>query len=94
MNSGIPNENERTLVRYCTPINAALLYRLSGGHNLIHNQAVADDLNIDSLASGCNTIPSRRRPVPHGLCTVGYALQGVLHHDDGLHQHNGKQHPQ
>lgn len=63
--------NERTVVRYRIPHNAALLYRLSGDYNPIHVHG--------SLLSS-DTAPAKSRPVLHGLCTLGYALRGVLNH--------------
>ena len=55
-----------TVVRYRIPNNAALLYRLGGDYNPIH---------VDPGDAGRG-----RRPVLHGLCTLGYSLRAVLRH--------------
>ena len=81
INRRISNEM-RTVVRYRIPRNAALLYRLSGDYNPIHVKAKLLESDIDTPANDCKMKSTRRRPVLHGLCTLGYALRGVLRHID------------
>jgi acyl dehydratase len=69
-----------TVVRYRIPKNAALLYRLSGDYNPIH---VVDPTCDDDAGSR----GGRRRPVLHGLCTLGYSLRAVLRH---AHRRGGR----
>lgn len=69
-----------TVVRYRVPKNAALLYRLSGDYNPIH---VVDPTSDD----GAGGRGGRRRPVLHGLCTLGYSLRAVLRH---VHRRGGR----
>jgi acyl dehydratase len=80
--------NERTVVRYRIPQNSALLYRLSGDYNPIHVRAECLDSNIDSHAKGRQKKRIRGKPVLHGLCTLGYAVRGVLRHVDKSQANN------
>ena len=69
-----------TVVRYRVPKNAALLYRLSGDYNPIHVAGPTSD-------DGAGGRGGRRRPVLHGLCTLGYSLRAVLRH---AHRRGGR----
>ena len=57
--------------------NQALLYRLSGDYNAIHV-----DLDLAAMAIGNHNRKgegeSVSRPVLHGLCSLGFAVRGVL----------------
>ena len=61
--------------------NQALLYRLSGDYNAIH---VDSDLAAAAMAMGNHNRNDRSeakamsRPVLHGLCSLGFAVRGVL----------------
>lgn len=58
--------------------NQALLYRLSGDYNAIHVDAALAERALGRPASGTG-----RRPVLHGLCTLGIAVRAVLAHQRG-----------
>lgn len=70
MTNPIPADKATKIYNYQIPQNSALLYRLSGDYNPIHVKGNADLLNAIG-ASG-------KRPLLHGLCTLGYAVRAVM----------------
>jgi len=67
-----PNKNPNHACSYTYEIKdtQALLYRLSGDTNAIH---VIPPPNVFN-----NNNPKEKRPIIHGLCTLGYAVRSVL----------------
>ena len=56
---------------YQIPRNAAIVYRLTGDYNPIHIEAKGNYL-LNAKVAGS------KRPVLHGLCTLGYAVRALL----------------
>ncbi|KAL3823342.1 hypothetical protein ACHAXA_010477 [Cyclostephanos tholiformis] len=76
-----------TIVRYRIPKNAALLYRLSGDYNPIHVEGIPPDGVYSRYRRRSDDDGKvQRRPVLHGLCTMGYALRAVLDHVHRRHR--------
>ena len=59
--------------------NQALLYRLSGDYNAIHvDSDLAEMAMGNHNRNGRGEAKGMSRPVLHGLCSLGFAIRGVL----------------